>query len=137
MKTIGDARRVATVALIVLAMAVLPAAPSDAGGGGRGQGQGGGKQGGGHKHGERHGKHFHHGSRSAAFIGAGPWWWAPYWYDPWPYWQAPPPVIQAPPVYIEQSPAAYWHYCQDPPGYYPSVQQCPTEWLKVLPQLGR
>jgi hypothetical protein len=76
-------------------------------------------------------------SRGAFVVGAGPWWWGyPYWYDPWPY--VPLPVVQSPPVYIEQSPApTYWHYCQDPPGYYPSVRECPTEWMRVLPQPGR
>jgi hypothetical protein len=141
MKTLAGARRIATVALIVLAMALLPpAAPTDAGGRGGRHGQAGGhKPGGGHKHSGDHGKHFRHGSRGAFFVGAAPWGWGPpYWYDPWPYWSAPPRTVQAPPVYIEQSPApTHWHYCEDPPGYYPSVQQCPTEWLRVLPQPGR
>jgi len=29
---------------------------------------------------------------------------------------------------------AYWYYCTDYGAYYPYVQRCPTEWLKVVPQ---
>jgi hypothetical protein len=132
MKTFADVVRIATAALGVLAIALLSVAPTDAGGRG-----GGPKHGGRHKHGGDSGKRFHHSSRGAFVVGAGPWWGGyPYWYDPWPY--IPPPVVQSPPVYIEQSPApTYWHYCQDPPGYHPSVQECTTEWLRVLPQPGR
>jgi hypothetical protein len=35
------------------------------------------------------------------------------------------------------APPGYWYYCQEPAGYYPYVQQCPTEWLTVLPQTQR
>ena len=28
----------------------------------------------------------------------------------------------------------YWYYCPDSKAYYPYVQQCPTAWLKVIPQ---
>lgn len=75
------------------------------------------------------------------------------WYDPWPYhpwrhypdpWYPYPPrvvtVPSAPPVYIErelgeESPAAgYWYWCDDPPGYYPTVHECPGGWLQVPPR---
>ena len=131
MKIFPGTQRIPPFVVIAFTMMLLSAPATDAGGKGGSRGQGGGhQQGGGHKHHRDHGKHFHHGSRGAAFVGVGPWW-----DDPWPYWYVPPPVVQAPAVYIEQSPPArYWHYCQDPAGYYPSVQQCLTEWLKVLPQ---
>jgi hypothetical protein len=85
-------------------------------------------------------------------IGApwGPWWYPPAY--PYPYSYYPnyyPPVVvqsQQPQVYVEQpSPAApaapvaaaptgYWYYCAPAQGYYPYVQECPSEWQKVLPQ---
>jgi hypothetical protein len=58
---------------------------------------------------------------------------------PWhPYgYYAPPPVIiqQQPPVYVqpEQQEENYWYYCPDPPGYYPYIQNCPSGWMKVVP----
>jgi len=77
-------------------------------------------------------------------ITIGPGWGWPY----YPYYAYPPavvtvPVPTTPPVYIEQSPppqaapqnpADYWHYCADPPGYYPSVSECPGGWQLVPPQ---
>jgi hypothetical protein len=27
--------------------------------------------------------------------------------------------------------ASLWYYCQNPAGYYPYVQQCPTQWQPV------
>ena len=42
------------------------------------------------------------------------------------------PVVAAPPVYTQSQ--QYWYYCQNPAGYYPSVPQCPTQWLQVSPQ---
>ena len=50
---------------------------------------------------------------------------------------APPPVIiqQQPPVYVqpEQQEENYWYYCPDLQGYYPYVQNCPSQWMKVVP----
>lgn len=84
--------------------------------------------------------------RGGVYIGAGPWWGSPYW-GPYPYWWYPPPyyhpptvIIQQPPVYIEQpppvptpppAPPAYWYYCMSASAYYPSVQACPEDWVKV------
>ncbi len=84
--------------------------------------------------------------RGGVFIGVGPWWGPPYW-GPYPYWWYPPPyyypptvIIQQPPVYIEQPPAvpppppappAYWYYCVSGKAYYPDVQTCPEDWVKV------
>lgn len=66
-------------------------------------------------------------------------------YYPPPYYPYPPPVIVSPPpppVYIEQAPTRevnpppknYWYYCTNPPGYYPTIKECPDGWLKVVPQ---
>jgi hypothetical protein len=49
---------------------------------------------------------------------------------------APPPVyVQPPPrVYVQPPPSQpYWYYCDNPPGYYPYVQQCPGGWRQVNP----
>ena len=43
----------------------------------------------------------------------------------------------APPVYTQSPQSQYWYYCQNPAGYYPSVPQCPTQWLQVAPQHSR
>lgn len=76
-------------------------------------------------------------------ITIGPGWGWPY-YEP--YYAFPPaivtvPVPTSPPVYIEQGvqqppqdSANYWHYCDDPPGYYPTVRECPAGWQLVPPQ---
>jgi hypothetical protein len=35
-------------------------------------------------------------------------------------------------TYAPAAPAtSYWYYCQNPAGYYPYVQQCPTQWQPV------
>ncbi len=43
----------------------------------------------------------------------------------------------APPVYAQPGTppdqAGYWYYCQNPPGYYPYVTECPAGWVAVLP----
>jgi hypothetical protein len=153
MKTSIGARRI-TVALVVLAVLLgTPpghAGPASSAGGGRGGGSGSqGGWGGGHggrsgqfhgNHGNSrhfHGGHFHgrHFGGSGVFLGVTPWWYAPYWHYPSSYWYYPPPYVYGPPeppAYVERP--AYWYYCQAPPGYYPYVSQCPTQWLKVAPQ---
>jgi hypothetical protein len=71
--------------------------------------------------------------------------WLRVWYRPYPYWYpypvpyvyAPPPAVvrAAAPVVIQQQPQQqYWYYCREANGYYPSVQQCPSGWVQVLPQ---
>ena len=42
-------------------------------------------------------------------------------------------VQQEPPPDNGQYPAGYWYYCASSKGYYPTVQQCPEEWVKVPP----
>src|SRR5213594_1139308 len=67
------------------------------------------------------------------FVGVGvgaPVWWPAYAY-PYPAYAYAPPTDYAQP-YGRQEPA-YWYYCQNPAGYYPYVQQCPTSWLQVVP----
>jgi hypothetical protein len=87
----------------------------------------------GHGHGWRHPgrwRQHHHGSN---------FYWRGTFVIPWhPYgFYAPPPVIiqQQPPVYVqpEQEEENYWYYCPDPQGYYPYIQNCPSGWLKVVP----
>jgi hypothetical protein len=69
-------------------------------------------------------------------IGLG-WGWPYYWgapyYGGWPYYYPPPvyetPVYQAPAPIAPQAPT--WYYCDNPPGYYPNVQSCPSPWRQV------
>lgn len=106
-----------------------------------------------HHHGFHHGSHFH-GPR--VFVGprfyhgsyySYPYYSYPYYryyggyyygYAPPPVVVTPPPVVVTPPAtsYIERPPSAaqYWHYCQNPAGYYPDVQQCPGGWIQVAPR---
>ena len=60
----------------------------------------------------------------------------PYYY---PYYNAPSPgvVEEQPPVEVqpEQQQTYYWYFCQNPQGYYPYVQSCPSGWMKVLPDV--
>ena len=132
-----------TIAMLGLVLGAAPGLLDRADGamGGRGGGSGGRSGGhgggwhGGHGHGHFHGRHF--GGSGVFFYGAGPWWGgAPYWYYPSPYWYstAPYPYVAPEPVYIERP--AYWYYCENPPGYYPYVQHCGTQWLTVIPHVA-
>lgn len=89
----------------------------------------------------------HHRWHGGVFVGVGPWWDPyPYWWYPPPYYYAYPPptvVIEQPPVYVEQpaapppaspAPPAYWYYCTSAKAYYPSVQTCSEDWVKVPPR---
>ena len=76
------------------------------------------------------------------FIG-GPYGWGnPYPYYSYPYYPQPaypqPIVIERlqPQVYVQQPEPEpqYWYYCENPKGYYPSVNQCRNEWLQVVPR---
>jgi hypothetical protein len=76
-----------------------------------------------------------HGGWRAPVVFVGPRFFVgPSLYYPGPYAYAAPVVVAAPapPVYT-QSPQ-YWYYCPNPAGYYPSVPQCPTQWMQVAPQ---
>jgi heavy-metal resistance protein len=84
----------------------------------------------------------HRVGRTWIVFGSGFWWGEPWWWGPAsPYYAAPPVLVQeAPPVYIEQEPPApqlyYWYYCQNPPGYFPYVKDCPAGWMTMVPPLG-
>ncbi len=128
-------RKLASASLLAVALLLIFAAPSLAGGRGHGH----------------HGGHFHGGGR--VFIGVGPaYWWGypyayPYYYYPPPYYYTPPPVVvQEPPVYVQQqvtptvppappaAPESYWYYCPSARDYYPRVPTCSEAWIKVPPR---
>ncbi len=95
----------------------------------------------GHGHGYHSGHHHVHGGTRFGFYFGLPLYWGGYPYDYYPYYRRNVYIIESPPVYIQrqppvyvQQPTSYWYYCQDPAGYYPYVQSCPTPWMKVLPQ---
>ncbi|HMA49955.1 MAG TPA: hypothetical protein VKP60_09400 [Magnetospirillaceae bacterium] len=83
------------------------------------------------------GGHWHHEWHNGRFG----WWWfaggAWYFYDApvWPY-----PTVVSTMTYVEPAaapppPAATaaptYYYCDNPAGYYPYVQTCPTPWRQV------
>ncbi len=61
-------------------------------------------------------EHQHRQDRARLFVVPG---WDPYWGPP----------SSAPPF-------AYWLYCQNPAGFYPYIQECPSGWLPVVPPDG-
>ncbi|MGH7384698.1 MAG: hypothetical protein ACREKG_05910 [Candidatus Rokuibacteriota bacterium] len=100
-----------------------------------------------HHHHGFHGKHFHGhrpfvgfrfhvGPRAYPYYYGSPYYPYYYGYAPPPVVVTPPPVVVTPPPtsYVERAPTQYWHYCQDPAGYYPEVQQCPGGWVRVRPR---
>jgi hypothetical protein len=71
----------------------------------------------------------------------------PYW--PWPYpygyylgpdYGYPQPRYYGddqPQVYIQRQRASsqgHWYYCPRSKAYYPTIRDCPEEWVKVLPR---
>jgi hypothetical protein len=107
------------------------------------QGRGGGWRGGGWR-----GGRFYGGLGLGLAIGLPLYYWGagyyPY-YDPYyypayayanpVYEEAPVYSDVAPPAYTEQDPG-YRYYCPNPAGYYPSVPNCSTGWMKVVPDSG-
>ncbi len=96
------------------------------------------------RHFERHdfdtwrGGHWNHGWHDGRFG----WWWnvGPSWYDyPYPVYPYPQPyvppavIVQQPPI-PAPPPTQFWYYCDNPAGYYPYVQSCPTPWRPVPAQ---
>ena len=92
-----------------------------------------------------HGGQWFHGTHGGR-LG---WWWIVG--DSWYFYPAPvypypdpyvPPVVVVPaqpepPPFPAPPPAAnYWYYCPNPPGYYPYVPNCPTNWTPVPAQPG-
>ena len=63
-----------------------------------------------------------------------------------PYYAYHPREVKKPkqpPVYVErqnielsaaEEQFRYWHYCNNPKGYYPNVRKCSEDWLPVAPQ---
>lgn len=97
-----------------------------------------------------HGGHGHFRGSFGIYLGA-PYAWDPFPYSypyhyPYAYWppviveRAPQVYVEQPPVYVQQQPQAqteannFWYYCADSRAYYPYVQTCPTEWMRVVPQ---
>lgn len=68
----------------------------------------------------------------------GPYWWGDsYPYYPYPYYSRPIVIERSEPqVYVQQPQPEpqYWYYCENPKGYYPSVEKCRGEWLQVVPR---
>lgn len=134
-------------ASLVLAVLLLAAVPSHAGGRGHGgRGHGGHEYGGaryghherGHSYGHaHHARHFYVGLARAVWWGPG---WA--WYGPRPAYAYGYPtqvIVQEPPVYIQREAAptpaqSYWYYCESAGDYYPTVPTCREPWVKVLPR---
>jgi hypothetical protein len=101
-----------------------------------------------HHHHGFHGKHFHGprfyvGPRVYPYYYGAYYYGRPYYGGPYYYGYVPPVVVTPPPVvvappptsYVERAPVTqYWHYCQDPAGYYPDVQQCLGGWVQVPPR---
>lgn len=82
-----------------------------------------------------------HGSwRHAWHNGHYGWWWFAdglWFFYPEPIY--PYPLYVGPDYYYDYydeygAPSYYWYYCEDPPGYYPYVQQCNVPWEPVPPQ---
>ena len=81
-----------------------------------------------------------------------PYWWSyPYWWGysyypysyPYPYLDPyyyggygedpVPPQEFTPSAKTERLQPSYWHFCQDPEGYYPYVKKCLGGWMTVVP----
>lgn len=68
------------------------------------------------------------------------WWWVVG--DSWFFYPAPIypyPLYIGPDYYYNyydyySTPTYYWYYCEDPAGYYPTVQECNGPWEPVPPQ---
>jgi len=77
-------------------------------------------------HGEFHGERFHHHGFHGGVVLApafgGLWWGGAL---GWPYYSYPYES------YYGQGPYTQYWYCEDPPGFYPSVTQCNTGWQMV------
>ncbi len=78
-------------------------------------------------------------AEARVFVGVG--FGAPFYYPgfyPGPYVYGPPVVYAPPPVVYTQPQVAYvapqqqsWYYCDNPQGYYPTVNSCASGWRAV------
>jgi len=130
-------KQITVACLVIVLIGSLTSNSAWAHGGGGWHGGGwGGHYGGGHYGG---GWGYGHGGYYGGFgLGLG-------YYGGYPYYAYPPAVVTvpvAPPVYIQQAApqpvppqpqANYWHYCNNPEGYYPYVKECPGGWQQVSP----
>lgn len=41
------------------------------------------------------------------------------------------PAYAPPPAPLGAPPPSFWYYCDNPPGYYPYVPSCPTQYREV------
>ena len=139
--------RAVVASLLALALLIVPAVPSVAGGRGSGGHAGRGFHGSpgfrghpgfpGHP-GFRSHFHGHFHGRGVIVVGPsfwwGPWWWGyPYYYPP--YYYPPQIVVQPAPIYTDGAPPqSYWYYCPSAEAYYPTVPTCPEAWVKVPPR---
>jgi hypothetical protein len=77
----------------------------------------------------------------------GPYGYSPYYYGPYygafydsSYVVYPAPPIEETRVYVQQSSGeqelepGYWYYCRSAGAYYPKVERCAEEWIKVPPK---
>jgi len=74
----------------------------------------------------RYRQHFRQGP--PRFVAVPSYWPRPYYYGPAPLYIAPP-LVAAIPAWSGD----YWYYCPESRAYYPYVQECPSEWLRVVP----
>jgi hypothetical protein len=127
-----------SVSLVMTAVLLLAAVPSEAGGHGRrGHGRHGDGWHGRGWHGYR-GHGYYPGARVVIGLGSAFWWGSrSAWYGPPPaYAYAPRVIVEERPVYIQREPPpSYWYYCESAGAYYPSVPACPEPWVKVPPRL--
>lgn len=133
------------LSLVMMAFFVLVAVVPPSAADGRGGWHGGGGHHGGGQRGGWYRAGWHGGFWGPRVYIGGPFWYpGPYAY-PYPVYAPPlyaapvygPPVVEEPlqpPAYVEPRSAAYWYYCQDPPGYYPYVASCAGGWQQVAPQ---
>ena len=115
-------RIVSLLAVVLIAVASLPAWAGK-----------GAYHGGGHGH--------SHGSVSFGFAFGGPWYYPGYYYPGYYYPAYYYPVQNEPVVYIERDAPAgqsrgsqeYWYYCKESRTYHPYVKHCPGGWEKQIP----
>ena len=134
-------KQITVACLVIVLIGSLTSNSAWAHGGGGGGWHGGGGGWGGHYGGGHYGGGwgYGHGGYYGGFgLGFG-------YYGGYPYYAYPPAVVTvpvAPPVYIQQAApqpvppqpqANYWHYCNNPEGYYPYVKECPGGWQQVSP----
>ena len=123
-------KKAVAVALLLVLVLLIPAGPSFAGGGGF------------------HGGGFHGGfhGRGVVVVGGCCWGWGWGWGWGWPGYWAPPVIVQ-PQVIVQPAPVlvdnsgqpaqpqeSFWYFCPNTRAYYPSVQSCSENWVKVPPR---